>query len=121
MRAIVPKAYREQCSLCRLRHAELLDAAHIIEHTHSDGVPTVQNGISLCKLHHAAFDALMVGITPDYRIRVRQDLLDEIDGPMLQHGLRGINSSKLILPRRRELWPRQEALEFRYERFLKAS
>ena len=42
-------AYRNQCSLCRLRHIELLDAAHIIGDLEEHGDPIVQNGLSLCK------------------------------------------------------------------------
>jgi putative restriction endonuclease len=59
-------AYRSQCSLCKIRHRELLDAAHIIPDEHPEGEPRVTNGISLCKLHHAAFDNMFIGITPDY-------------------------------------------------------
>ena len=46
-------AYRSQCSLCKLKHLELLDAAHIIPDSEPDSKPTVPNGISLCKLHSA--------------------------------------------------------------------
>ena len=48
-------AYQQQCAFCRLRHHELLDAAHIIPDTEPGGDPVVQNGICLCRLHHAAF------------------------------------------------------------------
>jgi putative restriction endonuclease len=43
-------AYRRQCSVCRIRHHELLDAAHIIPDVEPEGLPHVRNGISLCKL-----------------------------------------------------------------------
>ena len=52
-------AYQDQCSLCRLRHRELLDAAHIIPDSDPDGEPVVPNGLALCKLHHAAFGCLI--------------------------------------------------------------
>lgn len=111
-------AYRRQCSLCKLKHHELLDAAHIIPDAEPEGQPDVRNGISLCKLHHAAYDAMMVGITPDYRIHVRHDLLDEIDGPMLQHGIKELHNQRIILPRSKNASPDPEKLEYRYERFL---
>jgi putative restriction endonuclease len=117
----VLRAYRERCSICRLRHYELLDAAHIIPDSEPEGQPSVRNGISLCKLHHAAFDSLLLGITPDYHVEIRRDLLDEHDGPMLQHGLKGLHGSKIILPHRREAWPDEGALDRRYERFRRAS
>ena len=76
----VLEAYRHQCSFCRLRHEQLLDAAHIIGDTEPQGEPIVRNGLSLCKLHHAAFDAHFVGLRPDYVLEVRPDILRERDG-----------------------------------------
>ena len=35
----VLEAYREQCSFCRLRHRELLDAAHIVADAEDEGDP----------------------------------------------------------------------------------
>jgi hypothetical protein len=57
---------------------------------------------------------------PDYIIKVRQDVLEEEDGPMLQHGLKGLNSQRIILPRNSALHPNRELLEERFERFKKA-
>lgn len=110
-------AYRSQCSFCRLRHIELLDAAHIISDSAPSGEPVVTNGIALCKLHHAAFDSLILGVTPDYIIQVRQDVLEEEDGPVLQHGLKDLHKTKLVLPNSQDQWPSREALEWRYSRF----
>lgn len=112
-------AYRSQCAFCRLRHRELLDAAHIIPDNMPESEPTVNNGLALCKLHHAAFDSFMLGVTPDYIIKVRNDILEEEDGPVLQHALKGINNSKLILPTTRVQWPSKDALEWRYDRFIR--
>lgn len=116
----VLRAYRNQCSLCQLRHSELLDAAHIIGDRDDLGDPIVQNGISLCKIHHAAYDKNILGISPDYIIKVRTDVLEEIDGPMLKYGIQSLNSKRIILPRRSDDWPDQERLQIRYENFLKA-
>lgn len=114
-------AYSSQCSLCKLKHRELLDAAHIIPDEHPEGEPVISNGISLCKLHHAAFDNLFLGITPDYTIKVHKKILEEEDGPMLQHGLKGLNDSKIILPKHENEWPDRDHLDWRYKKFLKAS
>ncbi len=113
-------AYREQCALCRLKHRELLDAAHIIPDRDPLGEPHVTNGLSLCKLHHAAFDGNFLGIRPDYIIEVREDLLKEKDGPMLKHGLQGLHESKIILPKSHNQYPDQELLDKRYFLFKKA-
>lgn len=113
----VVSAYQEQCACCRLRHLELLDAAHIIPDPEPDGLPIVTNGISLCKLHHAAFDSNILGIRPDYVIEIKKEVLDEVNGPMLKHGLQGLHHSPIILPRSKSFYPDQERLEVRYAEF----
>lgn len=109
--------YREQCAFCRLHHVELLDAAHIIGDSYDKGDAVIQNGISLCKIHHAAFDANILGINPDFRIEVREDVLLEHDGPMLEHGLKNFHEKEIILPFRKDYYPDQERIEIRYKEF----
>jgi len=116
----VIKAYRETCSVCRLHHSELLDAAHILPDTDPRSEPLVSNGLALCKLHHAAFDANILGIRPDLVIKIRPDVLLEIDGPMLRHGLQGFDGLDLAVPRRPELQPRDDFLAERFEIFERA-
>ena len=116
----VLRAYRTQCALCRLRHHELLDAAHIVPDREPGGEPRVPNGLALCKLHHAAFDRLFVGVRPDGVVEVRRDILEEQDGPMLVHGLKRLHQHRIHVPRRSEDRPDPVLLEVRYERFLAA-
>jgi putative restriction endonuclease len=113
----VIEAYQSQCSLCRLRHIELLDAVHIIPDSEPEGEPLITNGIALCKLHHAAYDSFILSVSPDYVIHVRQDVLDEHDGPVLQHGLKDLNGNRIVLPRETRNWPGQNALETRFIQF----
>ena len=117
----VLRAYKDRCTICQLRHAELLEAAHILPDGHPEGNPFVANGLSLCKLHHAAFDRHILGVSPDYVVRIREDILEEVDGPMLQHGLKEMDGSRLqALPSSKEHRPRREYLEERYTIFRKA-
>jgi len=113
----VLRAYRDQCAFCRLRHAELLDAAHIIPDAEEQGEPVVTNGLALCKLHHAAFDKYFLGLRPDHSIEVRGDVLKETDGPMLLHGLQGLHGKRIVLPSRRIHRPDPLLVQQRYERF----
>lgn len=113
----VLRAYRDQCALCRLRHRALLDAAHIIPDREEEGHALVTNGLALCKLHHAAYDAFFLAITPDYRVVVRADLLDEKDGPMLRHALQGMHETTITLPRDVAMRPNRSLLEKRFSRF----
>lgn len=116
-RARVLRAYEEQCAMCRLRHADLLDAAHILPDTHPHGQPVVPNGLSLCKIHHAAYDRNILGIRPDLVVEVQPQVLAEIDGPMLRHGLQEMAGVRLLVPRPRDAQPDKARLEERYEQF----
>jgi putative restriction endonuclease len=116
-RARVIEAYRTHCALCRLRHQELLDAAHITADAELTGEPVVSNGLSLCKLHHAAFDRHFLTVRPDYTIEVRRSILEETDGPMLIHGLQGLHDRPIYLPREASLQPDRARLEERYALF----
>lgn len=115
-RESVIAAYSNQCTLCRLRHRELLDAAHIVSYAEG-GTHLVTNGLSMCKIHHAAYDSNIIGVRPDYVAEVRADILDEIDGPMLKHGLQELHGATIHLPRSPANRPLRESLESRYERF----
>ncbi len=114
----VLQAYNNQCTLCRLKHPELLDAAHIIPDSLPKGESIINNGLTLCKIHHAAFDANIIGISPDYLIRIREDILHEIDGPMLKYGIQSLDKRSIGLPRRKTDWPDKERLEIRFSKFL---
>ena len=114
-------AYKTTCALCRLRHGALLDAAHIIPDGEPNGEPEVSNGLSLCKMHHAAFDLNYLGVTPKYKVEVRAELLAEVDGPMLQHGLKAMHGTKIVVPASAGDRPSADRLEHRFEQFLEAS
>jgi putative restriction endonuclease len=117
----VIRAYAQRCALCRLRHQELLDAAHITPDSDLEGEPVVSNGVALCKLHHAAFDRFFFAIRPDYVIEVRPSILAESDGPMLVVGLQQIHGQEIYLPRRAIEAPDRGRLERRYEQFRQAA
>lgn len=93
-------AYNKTCTICRLAHPELLDAAHIIADSEETGIASVNNGLALCKIHHAAYDHNLIGISADYIVHVDRDLLREVDGPMLKHGIQEMHGVRLSLPRR---------------------
>jgi putative restriction endonuclease len=117
----VLRAYGSRCALCRLRHARLLDAAHIVPDRHERGDPVVPNGLSLCKIHHAAFDADIIGVRPDHVVEVRRDVLEEVDGPMLRHGLQEMHGATIHVPHVAYQRPDRDRLEWRYERFRAAA
>ena len=115
-RARVLPAYANQCTICRLKETRLLDAAHIVADSEVAGDPTVSNGLSLCSIHHRAFDEDLVGISPDYDVRVHRRLLDEVDGPMLNL-LKDAHGKAIVVPRSVIKRPDRELLALRFERF----
>ncbi|MGH4002302.1 MAG: HNH endonuclease [Pseudonocardiaceae bacterium] len=121
-RAQVLIAYDGRCTVCNLGHSNLLDAAHIIADTKPNGQPVVPNGMAMCKIHHAAFDSKILGIRPDLTLHIRQDILNEIDGPMLQHGLKEMHNRALMkLPTVKAARPDADRIEERYAEFVAAS
>ncbi|WP_254893661.1 HNH endonuclease [Nocardia donostiensis] len=115
-------AYDNKCGVCSLGHRQLLDAAHITADSEEQGTPEVVNGLCLCKIHHAAYDANLLGISPDYRIVVGEKLLQNPDdNPMVRYGFRDMAGRKLALPSRRSDRPSRERLETWFAAFLEAS
>jgi putative restriction endonuclease len=104
----VLRAYQQCCAICRLRHDALLE-------------PVVPNGLALCKLHNAAFDSYIIGVTPDLEVKVRLDVLEEIDGPMLLHGLQGFQGRRIHVPHLDHLKPNRDFLAERFALFGRAS
>ena len=85
------------------------------------GTPIVPNGLALCEIHHAAYDRNILGVRPDLVVDVQQRILEEIDGPMLRHGLQGHHGQRLMqLPRRRADRPDTDRLAERYALFRSA-
>ena len=97
----VISAYSGRCALSGLREHRPLDAAHIVsDKDELLGQPVVPDGLPLSKIHHAAFDAHLIGIVPDYRVHVSERLLVQRDGPMLD-ALKQLQGGALHLPTNR--------------------
>ena len=120
-REAVISAYHGRCALSGLPEQLLLDAAHIIaDKDERLGQPVVPNGIPLSKIHHAAFDAHLIGIDPDYRSHVSDRLLRRKDGPLLE-ALKGLDQERIHLPARLKDRPDRDRLAARYEIFKEAA
>jgi putative restriction endonuclease len=114
-REAVISAYRGRCALSGLPEPLLLDAAHIIADKNEElGQPVVTNGIPLSKIHHAAFDAHLIGIDANYRLHVSERLLDRKDGQMLE-ALKQLDGRTILLPDREKDYPDRDRLALRFE------
>ena len=120
-REAVIAAYGTRCALSGLPEPLLLDAAHIVpDNDERLGQAVVPNGIPLSKIHHAAFDAHLIGIDPDYRLHVSDRLLGRNDGPMLE-ALKRLNGQEIRLPSRARDRPDRDRLALRFEWFRAAA
>lgn len=116
-REAVIAAYKGRCAISNMPEPRLLDAAHIIEDRNPElGQPIVANGIPLSKIHHAAFDAHLIGIDPDYGLHVSDKLMSQNDGPMLE-ALKNLRGERLRLPDRPKDYPDRDRLAARFEQF----
>jgi putative restriction endonuclease len=82
------------------------------------GQPVVVNGLPLSKLHHAAFDANLIGIDPDFRIHISSALLSMNDGPMFEQGIKAIAGRKIRMPDRERDIPDRDRLAERFACFI---
>ena len=120
-RDAVITAYQGRCALSGLPEPMLLDAAHIVsDGDEKFGQPVVPNGIPLSKIHHAAFDAQLIGIDPDYCVHVSERLRVQNDGPMLE-ALKKLHLTSLHLPARERDRPDRDRLALRFEAFRAAA
>lgn len=120
-RARVIHAYQERCAVCRLPFTELLDAAHIRPDSQG-GSAKISNGLSLCKIHHGAYDSNIIGISPSYTIHVKESVLATFDGPTLQHSIKEMNGEALRqIPTSKAQQPDRDLLAERFKAFQEAS
>ncbi|MCY4403127.1 MAG: HNH endonuclease [Candidatus Poribacteria bacterium] len=119
-RRAIMRIYDYTCAVCKLQILTLsgesvTEAAHIIPFRKSNN-DDVRNGISLCKLHHWAFDRYLFSVDEIYNVTV-SDLMTE-QGPM-EWKLTTLNGKGILLPEREELYPAQEALAWHREKMFK--
>ena len=115
-------AYGGRCAITKLPEPRLIDAAHIIADGDEQlGQAVVSNGIALSKIHHAAFDNHLIGISPDGMIHVSERLLEIHDGPFLELGIKQIQGTQMWWPRRASDCPDRDRLARRFEEFRMAA
>lgn len=119
-REAVLAAYDSRCAISRLPEPRLLDAAHIMPDGDAEfGQPVVPNGLPMSKVHHAAYDANLIGIDADYLVHISEQLMAINDGPVLE-GLKKAGGQKLHLPKRPLDQPDRNRLAARFELFMAA-
>lgn len=120
-RNMVLSAYQYKCAISGLPVPELLEAAHITPDSHEQGYAEIQNGICLSRLHHKAFDAMLIGVRPDHTLIISERLMAISDGPILEECLKKMNGKKISVPKSNDFKPSKSHLEVRWEHFLNAN
>ena len=118
-RRAIMRIYNYTCVVCKLQILTLngesvTEAAHIIPFTNSNN-DDVRNGISLCKLHHWAFDRFLFSVDDSFSVTV-SDLMTE-NGPA-EWKLASLNGNRILLPEQQELYPATEAFAWHREKML---
>jgi putative restriction endonuclease len=114
-------AYDYRCAFCKLKitrnpNQNIVDGAHIKPFADfSDS--KIDNGLSLCKNHHWAFDLGWFSIDDNYQILVAHDLED--DSPYTR-SMKDFDRESIALPSNEKYFPRLEALKWHREHKFKA-
>ena len=107
--------YEQRCALCRLKivsrdNQNIVDGAHIKPFSEFRD-DLFDNGLSLCKNHHWAFDRGWFGINDDYRIIVPDDRLHE-ETPTDMRSLQDFDGETILLPNQETYNPRIDSLQW---------
>jgi hypothetical protein len=124
-RQAVIEAYNYKCAFCGLKIKSLKDmsweveAAHIVPH-YEKGRDDILNGLSLCHLHHWAFDAGWFTLQNDFKIQVSSkvnELRDDFGRMGAYDFIRSFanNNSKIFLPKNKEIYPHPDAIAWHRE------
>ncbi len=112
----VLQAYGQRCALTGIKSPELIVAAHIIPHAEG-GELVVQNGLCLSHLHHAAFDAHLIGIDPGCRVHVARRLRAAESNAFAKDSFKNLAGQRISLPSKSLHCPNPELLESRFALF----
>ncbi len=114
-RRVVVNVYGQRCSFCGLRIISaqgqtIVDGAHVMPFSkfYDD---RIDNGLSLCKTHHWAFDRGWFAVNDDYTLLVA-DLQEESPNA---RPMRDFAGDRILLPSHSLYYPRLEALRWHRE------
>ena len=117
-RAAVMSAYNFHCCISGVNVPELLEACHIVDWSQDEqNRINPKNGLCMNPFFHKAYDKHLLGITPDMKIVVSEELQHGATESSFSNYLRKLNGRSILLPDK--FLPHKELLEIHYERFRK--
>jgi putative restriction endonuclease len=117
----VIKAYEYRCAVCgydlKLGSNNLaLEAAHIKWHQ-AGGPDSMNNGLSLCTLHHKALDRGAIGINSNMIVLISTDLHGQ---SWVKEWFEIFKGQKLNIPTSSEWFPKEEYLKWHFKEVFRA-
>jgi putative restriction endonuclease len=101
----IKELYEDSCAVCGIRRYNKaqnpeVEAAHIYP-VEKDGTDDLRNGLSLCKLHHWAFDGGLFVIEDNFEIKVLPEILNDQNYEEIYR----FDGKKINLPKNKEIIP----------------
>ena len=113
-RASVMSAYDFRCCISGVSNPELLEACHIVDWSMDETNRTnPRNGLCLNPFFHKAYDKLLIAITPDYTLKISDEIISNTMERHCKDYLKSMNGSKIHLPNK--FLPQQDLLASRYD------
>jgi putative restriction endonuclease len=110
-RVLVTDAYQRRCAITGERTLAALEAAHIVPYS-VEGGHDVRNGLLLRADFHRLFDAGLVSVTPDLRVRISRRIKEEWYNGKVYYRLD--KSSLSVVPILPSMRPDPDRLEWHY-------
>jgi putative restriction endonuclease len=110
-RILVTEAYQRRCAMTGERTLLVLEAAHIVPYS-GEGGHDVRNGLLLRADFHRLFDAGLVSVTPDLRIKISKRIKEEWFNGQAYYRLD--NKPLSVLPAHPSMHPNPDSLDWHY-------
>lgn len=115
-RMAVISSYNYRCCISGVGNKELLEACHIVDWVQdADNRTNPKNGLCMNSFFHKAYDKYLLGITPDLKIIISEELMQSTNEPLFKKYLAELNGKNIALPYR--FFPKRDLLEIHYEKF----
>jgi putative restriction endonuclease len=112
-RKIVYASYSSRCAMCGIQ-LKLVEAAHIVPHSHEKGTDDIGNGICLCALHHTAYDQSLIYFNEEFEIKINKERMKYLGKMRLDSGLsqlQELSFDKIQLPENLAMMPNIENIK----------
>jgi len=110
-RVLVTEAYQRRCAITGESTLMTLEAAHIVPYS-GEGGHDIRNGLLLRADFHRLFDAGLVSVTPDLRVKVSQRIKEEWFNGKVYYRLD--NEPLSVVPMHPSMRPDPDRLDWHY-------